>query len=78
TRNLQANNEKEIKRVRGSSMKKSGLFLVTISLDGQVKKDLIYDYNTTNIQPYIRDSKKASSNIILLNAKEQIGKIEFK
>jgi hypothetical protein len=77
-RNAQANTDKEIKRSSGSGGSKDGLFLITVLPDGQVKKDLIYDYKQTKIQPYIMFSRKITSNIILLNAKDQIGKIEFK
>jgi len=81
TKNAEAENDKKTKRstkTMFSSNSKNSLYLLTIQPDGQMKKDIVYDYKDSKIQPYILGSLVAHEGLILLNANDQLGILEIK
>ncbi|OWP75170.1 hypothetical protein [Flavobacterium oreochromis] len=80
-KNLEAENDEQTKRSTTSlfsSKSKNALFLLTIESDGKFKKEILYDYKESKIQPYILGSKQISKGEILLNANDQIGLFKIK
>lgn len=80
-KNLEAENDKDTKRSsKGffSSDSKNALFLLTIDSQGKPKKEIIYDYKESKIRPRITASRWINSSTIIINANDQIGKLDFK
>uniref|UniRef100_UPI00404B6ADD hypothetical protein n=1 Tax=Flavobacterium sp. TaxID=239 RepID=UPI00404B6ADD len=75
-KNLTANSDKELKRSSStvfSSSKNNSLFLVRIDANGEMEKNIIYDYKDTKIKPNIQRSKEVKPGQILLNAFNRLG-----
>lgn len=80
-KNVVAENDKETKKsskTMFSSSSKNALFLMTVSADGTMKKEIIYSYKESKIRPRMRSSMVISPGEILLNADDQIGLLKFK
>lgn len=81
TKNLAATDDKTTKRSTKSlfsSDSKNALFLLTVAGDGEVSKEILYDYKESKIKPRIIGSRQTSPGKILLNADDQLGLLEIK
>lgn len=73
--NLEATGE-SLKFV-ANKKEKNGLFLVTIGPEGQMKKELLYGYDTDNPMPLILYSSILNDRTIFFCADEQVGIVKF-
>lgn len=81
TKNIEATDDKKTKRSTKSifsSDSKNALFLLTIEKNGEMRKEIIYDYKESKIQPFILGSRVIEDGLILLNANDQLGILEIK
>lgn len=79
-KNLTAENDKETKKSsKGffTSDSKNALFVLTIAADGAPTKEIIYDYKESKLRPRIFSSRLINPRTIILNADDQIGKLQF-
>mgnify|MGYP006211387737 FL=1 len=73
TKNIEATDDKKTKRSTKSifsSDSKNALFLLTIEKNGEMRKEIVYDYKESKIQPFILGSRVIEDGLILLNAGE--------
>lgn len=76
TSNLNAGGKNKTKRSTASlfsSGGKNSLFLLEVSEDGKMDKNIIYEYKESKIKPNVQGSREVKPGQILLNARDQIG-----
>lgn len=79
-KNLTAENDKETKKSsKGffTSDSRNALFVLTIAPNGAPTKEIIYDYKESKLRPRIFSSRLINPSTIILNADDQIGKLQF-